>query len=274
MLINSINAFEMWDGYKKGSGKSGPYVVKPYLVDWALADQFVDGVLGGVVRIGTFTQYTTRHACPENPTLYATQADVEYYGERNVTNAGTPNFLLAKVTVTYNTLTWDEFALQDPTGAQSLPNEQQPGQPHLQLTQEFDIGSEFIAFPDTAYTFVSDGKSTEAKQGVWVGNATLQLTRKEVPYLPYTLLFLTMNHVNDDVFLGQATGTVLFAGAKTHREHTSDGASTQDVAMTFKWRQFPWNYAPRPDTGRWAAIQDTGGQGPYLTADLAPLLTL
>ncbi len=272
--INNINVKEMWEGYKKGSGSRGPYVIKPYLVEWLYADAFVDSVLGGVSRIGNFTQYTPRHACPENPTLYATNAEINYLGETDVTGGTTPKFTQTIVMVTYSVLTWDEFNTQDPNGTMSFPNEAAPNQPILQTVQEIDAASEFITMPGTAFVFTSDNKSTDSPIGVWVGNSTLSLTKKNVPYLPQALIHAKMNKVNDATFLGQPAEQVLFLGAKTHRESLADGTRTQEVALTFKWREKKWNYAPRPDTGVWERIQTSVGGSPYETADLLPLLRL
>ncbi len=274
ITINGINAKEMWDGYKKGSGERGPFVIKPYLTDWATCDQFIDGILGGVIRVGTLTTRTTRHACPENPTLYATDAVASYQGEDNVTGGGKPNYQYAVVTVTYSVLTWDEFSTQDPGGVMSFPNEAQPSQPILQAVQEIDASSEFITMPRGVFKFIADSTPTGQHVGTWVGQSTLSLTLKDVPYLPQSLLLAKMNKINDAVFLGQPAGQVLFFGAKTHREAKSDGTRTQEVSLSFKWREYHWNWLPRPDTGVWALVTNGSGVKLYTEADLQPLLKI
>jgi hypothetical protein len=81
------------------------------------------------------------------------------------------------------------------------------------------------------------------------------------------------DHINSDVFLGAAIGTVLFKTATAQPRPLSDGSEVVDVEVRLRRRSIPWNQLWNEDTAAWEEIVKTVGGGKvYGSTAFAPLL--
>lgn len=274
ITVAGIVGKEMWESFRKGRGEFGPYVDLSYLVDFASADAFVDGVLGGIVTAGGSIRNVPKLACPTNPRLYAMSAEYVGAGEANPTANGRPTFTAAVVEVRFAVPTWPQAFSDDPGGQQSFPNEATPGQPIVFAECEIDMGGEFVTVPQGSLVFLSDSKPIDAPVGKWVGVSTFRIVRHYYPNLPTTKVATYLNKLNNATFLGRARGLVRFANAKTRQVQTSDGTRTQSWEMIFEAREHDWNEFIRPDDMLFDAVGSPldSTKQPYSYVDLAPLL--
>jgi hypothetical protein len=270
IVVNGITAAERWEGYRKGRSDRGPTVTKEYDVPYASADAFVDAMMGGCSSpyLGGIITRIGRHACPENPTLLAVEASYEGLAERDTTGGSTPQFERAVVTVTYGVLSWDE----QPDPKNSFPNSNQP---FVYAIQEIDFADEFVTLGNGEYFLAGTSrKIDDASVGRHIGNATLRFTRKHVPWLATELILSKTSKLNNAVLFGAPIGQILFKGARTHREASSDGTKTQEVELVFMWREQDWNkVATTYHASGFDFVVDGSGNKPYQYTDLMPLLT-
>ena len=103
--------------------------------------------------------------------------------------------------------------------------------------------------------------------------STWRITRHQYPNLPSAKVISMVGQTNSAVFLGQPIGCVLFDGARTRQQMTSDGTRVQLFEMIFKVKVRDWNYFVRPDAMTWDLVQDGAGNRPYTQIDLRGLLT-
>jgi len=289
VTVNGVTAKERWAGFRKGRGQDGPWVTMEYLVPFAYADDFADGVMGGISVTGTPPTQTIRNnprqRCPTNPALYALAVDeIEYVGERGVGVGSRPTFDLAIVRVHYGILTWPQAFTDDPGAQQSFPVESQPGLPLINAECEIDYGEETLSIPGGKMKYVSDDKLVEQPQTIRVAITTYRITRYNYPDLPSSKVSSLVGTINAglshgapyDTFLGQAEGHVRFAGARTRLQMTANGTKCQLFEATYQVRQQGWNYVPRPDSSLiWDRLYCVGDptKGLYDYANLFPLLS-
>lgn len=279
---NGVTGKELWDTFKKGRNQSGPYADLSYMIEPGTQkniDDFIDGVMGGVVVTGNPPNQSVKVLSPlnffGNPKLWAVQAECTGAGESYALSAGGhPAFNAAVVAVHFEVPAWPITPADDPGGQQSFPNDNQPGEPILYADCEIDFGGDLITIPNTSLKFVSDDTPVDAPVARRVGVTTWRITRHLFPYLPHSQVRSLLNKVNDDTFMGCNIGTVLFSGAKTRQQRTSDGTKVQAWELEFQIREKNWNYYLRPDGLIWGAVCSKTDVTvlPFEYADLRPLL--
>jgi hypothetical protein len=136
-----------------------------------------------------------------------------------------------------------------------------------------------LAVPNTSYTWDSDGASAQIPVVLDVNETTMVLTFHRRAALPMSDVRALRGRINNATFLGAATETVLFVGAQTTREASTDGTVTQRVRMIFKERDESWNKFLRPGkmpsaAASWDYLEDSGGNRRFKTADLSPLVAI
>lgn len=273
--IGTVSLKEVWDGLKKGSGPSGPYVEKSYLLeDWGSSNAVVNALRGTINLSGGSTLTVPPHACPESPNLYCVDAQVEPQCEIDAKDGGRPKFRHAIIRCRYGTVPYNALPSMDPNGANSFPNDANPNTAYTYALCRMRFSTEIVRIPGSAYKFSTAPQlPVDTPVGISVGVADLVFTRKFVPRLPIALILSKINGINDATLFGQPRGTIMFRGADTEEEYSTDNTKCQQLVLTFKWREYDWNKQHRPDESSWDSIQDGSGNKPYTYRDLRPLLT-
>lgn len=260
--------------FYKGADAQGPYYVVQYLFDdWADSDQVVNELMGIAYRVGSTTVRLPPHQHPLSPNLYCQSARVVGQGSPVLNAPGLPAYDGGFVVeAEYRTSVGQGLILpaDDPSNLHQID----PTTPVLWCTQELDFATEAITVPDHAYLWTSDLTLADTPVKIETSVTTMSLTFHRLPYLPMTAVRAKRGKVNDATFLGAAAGTVLFVGAKTTREVTTDGAVTQRVQLVFKEREHPWNYFFRKDKFLFEDLVDAVGGRAYASTDLGPLVVL
>jgi hypothetical protein len=193
-------------------------------------------------------------------------------GEYDVHDSGRPRFNMPVIACDYAVPTWEALVYDDPTGSQSFPNADDPGQPYLFMEQSIKWGREIIPVPKRAYTF-ADNTSPDTPFNFSVATARFVLVRRWQQTLPYGNVNAYMNTLNTSTFLGVGKGLIKFSEADTRKQFQSDGTRSQEVAYTFDWRAYDHNWYPRQDTGVFALLANSSGDPPYAYTDLNATLT-
>lgn len=268
-----IVAHPMWDEYEKGITDAGPYVKCTYVVDWADADAFANGVMSSVVLsggAGGSADYFPPSVAPESPNLRATAVGIKGVGESDP-DGGIPAFRAAACAITYGVLTWDATApADDPTQVTMLPNE--IGEPYVYQEQSVEFSEELIPLPIGVTKFATSPQLVlDQPPAINVARATIRIVRKFVPSLRWELISGLLNRCNNATLFGKESGTIRFANAAVGVQFTSDGKKTCEETLIFEWREKMWGSYPRPDTGDFDLV-GVGGVSPFLLADLHQLL--
>ena len=275
--LASIDYVHAISGFSKGIDTQGPYYNVEYLIsDWANGDTFANALVG----IGQ----SEPHRYPLSTNLVCTSAVVAGRGRVEINSDGYPLYQDgARITATYRSSgsglafggSFSNVVLDDPGYAHQID----PTTPLVWCTQELDFGVESFAMPNTSYVWESDGASAQIPVVMDVNVTTMSLTFHRRSALPMSSVRALRGRLNDDTFLGAATETVLFVGAQTTREASTDGTVTQRVRLVFKERDVSWNKFLRPgkmpgSDANWDYLKDSGAVRRFKTADLSPLVAI
>jgi hypothetical protein len=265
-----------WESFRKGIDiQRGPYIEMSFLInDWDDGDAVVNAMMGGVEKAGSASVHIPAWPCPVSRNLQCTDAYVEGEAEIDAKDGGPPRFKLTKVRASFGIRTWEELPLPD--DQQSFPSTE----PVTYAVHTMDIGFETIKVPTSSYVF-SEPRSgggdlpLDTPFARNVGVASLNIDLKKVPYLPSITILKLVGKLNDALFYGAPRGQIIFMGGRTSKEFVSDGTRVQSVSYAFRYREKPWNYAIRSDTGKWDSIVSKVGRFDiYEYADLRPLIVL
>jgi hypothetical protein len=260
--------------FEKGIDSQGPfYNVEYHIDDWADSDDFVNYLLG----LGA----TSPHRYALSPNLACTQAVAVGKGRPTLGTDGTPAYAdgaIIKATYRSGGSTQGgattNLLLDDP----GLQHQIDSSTPLVYCTQELDFGTEPIHFGADQHKLVWNTGGTPAKVPFQVDVAvtTLVLTFHRRSYLPMTQVRNLRGKINSSTFLGATAETVIFLGAKTTREWSTDGRIEQKVQLTFKERAESWNKFLRPDAASitWDYVKAADNTRRYQTADLTPLVQI
>lgn len=265
--IGPVVLAEMWEGYEAGMDISrGPFIRKSYLApSWAVAFACVNGLVGTGGR-------PVQHACPESPNLRCMSAVIQPRGEYDGHDSGRPRFNLPVIACEYAVPTWEALNYDDPSGSQSFPNADEPGQPYLFMEQSIKWSRETFPIPKRAYAF-ADGVAPNTAVNMSIACARFVLVRRWQTTLPYGNVSTYMDSLNNTTFLGQAKGLIKLADVESRRQLQSDGTRSQEVTLTYDWRKYDHNWVPRDDTGVWALLTNTSGDSPHPYTELNNMLT-
>ena len=275
--LASIDYVHAISGFNKGIDAQGPYYNVEYLIgSWDNGDDFANALVG----IGQ----DEPHRYPLSPNLVCTSAVVAGRGRVELNTDGYPRYQDgARITATYRSSgsglafggSFSNVVLDDPGYAHQID----PATPLVWCTQELDFGSQSLSVPNTSYVWESDGASAQIPVVLDVFETTMVLTFHRRASLPTALIRATRGRLNNATFLGAATETVLFVGAQTTREASTDGSVTQRVRLVFKERDESWNKFLRPGkmpsaAASWDYLKDASTNRRFKTADLGPLVSM
>lgn len=274
----TINYAHAWDTIKKGIDDKGPYYqISYWFDDYSQSDTVLNQLMGYTARVGDLTQRIPPHQFPLSPNLYCTDATCDPCGVPILNSAG-------QISVTggffvHATYRGSSMIIQQSQQDPGNDHQIDPTTPIVWATQELDFETETVYFEDHQFVWWATGDNTNnTKTGiplkVTIGITTLVITFHKLPYLPMSLVRSKRGRVNSTTFLGAPAETVLFLGARTIREYSTDGSIVQKVSLTFKERDNSWNKFPHKQTIAWHYIQDSGGTRAYLTTDLNPLIQI
>jgi hypothetical protein len=159
------------------------------------------------------------------------------------------------------------------------------------MSYRLSISSEALIIPGVGLKWASDaeGKAPQEADLTFTFSIPIQehhLTWHRVLNPPKTTFRDLIGHVNDAVYLGAATGTLLFTGATLDREWAFEGEfddvrPAYRVNLTFKERRIKdgaavvgWNYAWRslPEGSRgWQEMENGNGEPIYASGDFTRL---
>jgi hypothetical protein len=264
--VGPVTLKEMFEGYEAGMDiQRGPFINKTYLApSWATAFACVNALVGSGGR-------PVQHSCPESPNLRCMSAVIDPDGEYDIGNSGRPQFNMPKIKCTYAVPTWEALIADDPSGSQSFPDADAPGQPYLFMEQSIKWSRETFPIPKRAYAF-ADGTVPNTPVNMSIACARFVLVRRWQTTLPYGNVSTYMDSLNDTTFLGQPRGLIKFADAETRKQFQSDGTRSQEVTYTFDWRKYDHNWVPRDDTGAWGLLKNSGGASPHPYTELNAML--
>jgi hypothetical protein len=271
----TVNYAHAWTEIRKGIDSNGPFYKVQYYIDqpWSVADTVVNELLGYARKSGQSIYQQCPHQYPLDPSgrSLCCQADVVGVGAPNLNSDGYPSYQSGFfVDAIYKVPGIPMYAAQDPENLMGID----PSTPLLFATQDVDFSTDVIILDNTAYTYASDSKVSKTPVKKEVGITVLDMTFYRVPYMPTPLFRSLRNRVNSSSFMGAPAGSVLFKGARTHKEINGDGSYVQSVQLIFHERDQLWNKVFRPDTLAWDTLQDGGGAGPYTSGNLSQLLAL
>lgn len=278
----SIVAKELINGYNKGIEPGrGPFYTKQYLVPWDASDDFANSLMGLTFGVGGIAGTIIRqapHQLDESKNLFCLSVGpIEGWGAP-IIDGGHPRYAQAIVPAVYGIPTFqlggslnniDPYNLNNFDGEQVFPYCQ----------QSIDYDSE--SYTADKQWFYAGGPSAgkpiiDSKLTIDVPCATMSITLNRVPFLPKRALFSLLKKCNDAPFLDEPLGTILFDKFRTNLMINTDGTSTQDIDLVFRWRRFPWNTVPDPNDGsQWHVFSADGtlaGRSAYPFADLRGVL--
>lgn len=258
----------LYSEFYKGIGPEGPYYLVRYLFDsWADSDAIPNEMMGLSYRIGSATVRNSPHQHPLSPNLFCQSARVIGNGRPFLNALGFPSYQDGFVVEAYYGASIPQGLLVDPGNL----NQIDPSTLILWCTQELDFDTEVVVFPSGRTQWLSDGKKALVPVQQQISLTTMQLTFHRVPYLPTPTIRSLRGKTNNATFLNASAGKVLFRGARTTREATSDGTTTQRLTLVLVERERDWNEELRKP-GVWDTIVDDVGNYRYTQADFTPLV--
>ncbi len=277
-----ITAKELIDGFSKGISPGGPVVEKKYLVPWDQSDAFANAISGLTYGVGGVAGTIIRqapHQCPESTNLYCLSVGpIEGWGAPTI-DGGRPRYEQAIVPVHYGVPTFQlggSLNTIDPYNQMNFSDDVYP-----YASQSIDYDSEsYTTKHEWKYAAGGSGVAgtpiTDGNLTIDVPVATMAITLHRVPFMPKKDVFGLLKCVNSTGFLDEPAGTVLFHSLRTNLVLNSDGTSTLDLDLVFRWRRPGWNVIPHPTDGStWIPFTHdgtSGGRKAYALRDLRAVL--
>lgn len=265
LTINGVVCQELVDGLTEGIHEGGPYATKKYLCDWANRYQLANGMLGLVSGTGGAISLFAPQQYPQSLNMWAREVYIEGAGQPTQGPAQL-QFPKAVVTVNYGV---PKFGIL-PTPSISID----PSNPIIYATQEIDIGMEQFNIPASAVQVLGPTAPLAKDVPVYFARAEIAITLHRFPWLPAPLIFGLVGNLNSAKYLGCDVGKLRFNGGRTHLTASTDGTQTQDVTLSFSYRNVArWDYTFHPNgTSGWVAVEDRNSNSLYTLSDLSVLI--
>lgn len=251
------------DGLRETVGlQTGPEARKGFLCNWADRYKVINGLLGltQAATIGGPISVYFPARYPEINTIYCHSVDVEPVG--SPTQGGAQ-------------LAWPQCIVW--ANYSRLPffnNYLNAFDPKLTYcTQRLSSSCEWLTIPKQGTKFVTSGLPTEQDLGVRLALVELEVSFKQVPYLPAAQTYTSAGLINNATFLGVATGHLLYNGCQSDTATNYDGSYTQELNYSFTARSQRWDYAFDYKNNRWDQVVWPDGSTPFITtADFSTIL--
>lgn len=264
-LIGGISCEEVVDGFQEGIHEGGPVATKKYLCAWAsrytVANTFLglatySGGPSGTVTLTRPLQY------PESPNMWAREIVIEGRGQPTQ-GSSQIQFVKALITVNY--------------GVPRFPYTSNPDQslgPFVYATQDIDFSREMVTVEKSAVTLANGHKLKDTPYAFPLATAVMTIQLHRVPFLPGAAIITALQKpLNNATFLGVDAGYLMFSGAKTHEEASSDGTLTRSITYVFAYRPvLRWDEVFDPDGSSGPQQVRYNGAAILLRSDLSTLI--
>lgn len=235
--VSDDDCYEVLDN--TGGSLSKCKGVRLMRVGWSDRFKLAAYLMGGSYVVAGSPFFSTGQAYPDNPTLVCQnfEPNGQYGGGvRSVGPNGMVAYQWANVKATYNVPQW------------------QFGNPTLVGATELDFSSTAYSLSQTTPTFTWDTDPgdvpAEMVPSVRVTTVSLNITRYNMPFINYPLVFSLIDCVNSTPFQGAPAGHVRFVGGRSSRKFTATGGLNWDVSYSLIYqRQWGFNQLVNPATG-------------------------
>jgi hypothetical protein len=268
VTIGGVSCEEIVEGLEEGIDDRGPRAVKKYLCAWsgryAVANTFL-GLVSNTGGASGTTSLTAPLRYPESPNLWAREILIEGKG-KPTQGMSHLQFPQAIVTVNYGV---GNFSANPNMGLD-------PSQPYVYATQDIDFAREMVTVEKSALTLANGHKLKDVPYAFSLAQAVMTITLQRVPYLPAAQIVTALQRpLNVATFLGVAPGYLMFNGAKSHEEASSDGTLTRAITYVFAYRPIlRWDEAFDPDGTSGPQQVRYNGAAILLRSDLSTLIPM
>lgn len=238
ITVNGIVCEEIVDGFEENFDIiQGPAARKGFLCDWTDRYKVVVGLLGlshatsigGGITLNTPAQY------PEIATTYAHRISVQPVG---------PPFQGPVQIAWPKCIVWAEYRTA-PWSFQPF-NQIDGGTPFIFAEQRLSSSSEMLQIPGAGCKWATSGLYLTQPAGIRLVLIEMEITIKELPYMPSPEVFAAAGKINNAPYLGVAAGSLLFQGVSTQQRAVSDGTFVQEASYRFTARSVRWDYQYDP----------------------------
>ena len=269
--IGGITCQEIVDGLNEGVHQQGPVAQKKYLCDWGSRYTVANALLGLVSGSGGSNPNITHSnplQYPESPNMWAREIAIEGKGQPTQGPVQL-QFPKALITVNYGVPQFGYLTYPD----QSID----PGNPYVWATQEIDFGRQMVTVPNAALTLASGSEfNSTVPYAFTLPTMVMSITLHKVPYLGAMASLIwnaTKNPINNATYLGIPAGYLLFNGARTHMEASTDGTYVQEITLNFGARGIlRWDEVFDPDGSHGPTQVKYNGSAILPRSDLSALI--
>lgn len=268
VIIGGVACEEMHDGFEEAIRDQGPVATKKYLCPWAgryaVANAFLglSSYSGGPSGAVTLTRPLSY---PESANMWAREISIQ--GEGRPTQGGNQiQFVQAIITVNYGVPQFSYVA---------NPNQDlDANHPYVYATQDIDFAREMVTIEKSALKLANNHLLKEVHYAFPIAQAVMTIQLHKVPYLPAPQIILALQKpLNSATFLGCDPGYLMFNGAKTHEEASSDGTLTRSITYVFAYRPIlRWDEMFDPDGTSGPQQVRYNGAAILLRSDLSLLI--
>lgn len=232
VVIGGVSAEELVTGLEEGIHYGGPVAQKKYLVAWNDRYAFANAMLGLVSGQGGTNPnitFTNPQQYPQSLNMWAREISIEGVG-KPTQGPIQLQFPYAIVTVQYAVPQFGYLTYPD----QSID----PTNPYVWATQELDFGREMLTIENSTLKLANGHwLNSTNNYAVPIPHCIMSITLHKVPYLPAAQIITAMQKpLNNATYLGVDAGYLMFNGAKSHMEASTDGSYTQELTLSFAYR--------------------------------------
>jgi len=153
-------------------------------------------------------------------------------------------------------------------------NQIDPNNPYVYAEQNITFSDEYITVQGSKVKFATSGATVDQQWGFLSPLLEMQITLKNVPYLPSTeIISALQSPISSTTYLGVAAGFLMFKGGSNHQTRMSDGTFTQDVTYAFWYRPIaPWDAQWDGTNSRWDQVVSLSGNPIIPRSDLSGII--
>ncbi len=265
----------------------GTKATREFRVAWSDWQAFSRQLLGSYRRAGCAFRFESPMYFPDMPDVVVTDLSVEPFdggnpegNEIRSIKSGTNAYPAAgaKVTATYESIA----SASSRSDLPSVPD-------GTFLTYRAELGADFLSVPGRVWKWDAPPDNPklppDINPGILIPTDSYRITWHRVASPNWTAIRNLRGKINDGMFMGGASGTVLFLGAKITRQFQfvgDDGFWQVEYSFAEKsvdlvgGGKAGWNFFYKEEAvggENWVEIQDAGGNKPYKSGDLSSLFS-
>ena len=270
ITINGIACEEIVEGHSESINiMSGPSARKGFLCNWTDRYTVAKGLLGlsTAVSVGGAITLNYPAVYPEINTAYCHTIELQPKGSPT---QGTKQLTWPKCIV------WANYG-RLPFFANSL-TQIDPTNPQVFATQKLASSCEWYTIPQRGAHFKMSTKPINRDAGIRLSLVEIEITFKNMPYMPSPTAFGKSGLINNATFFGVTIGKLLFNGLTTELTANYDGSYSLDATYSLTARSQRWDYGFDPLFNRWDQIVWPDNTTPFITTtdftQILPVYTL